>query len=135
MCLGSFISYQMQRNCASYRYRDKAIRRKVNAKQKVVQNYLIQRVTFRMLPEKVFTFKFEEPWGWFEACYWAFVCYSRKLNTGWFKNVFMKQNECNSFGITHADCSSLVQHSDPPGLFQCIWNLQISQILKILIEY
>ena len=53
----------MQRNCASYRYRDKAKRRKVKAKQKVVQNSLIQRVTFQMLPEKVFTFKFEEPWG------------------------------------------------------------------------
>ena len=42
---------------------DKAKRPKLKAKQKVVQNSLIQRVTFRMLPEKVFTFKFEEPWG------------------------------------------------------------------------
>ena len=49
----------MQRNCTSYRYRDK----KVKAKQKVLQYSFIKKNFFRSLPKKVLTFKFEESWG------------------------------------------------------------------------
>ena len=110
------------------RCRDKAKRPKVKAKQKVVQNSLIKSIIFRMLAEKVFSFKFKEPWAWFWACYLAFGLYSRKLNTGWFiMFLCMQQFWINPCGQLQYNAHTEKPEASFQGISNISWTFLIIQ--------